>query len=419
MKAICKVLFDLSCYYALSGFLLLGASARNPSIWGLPLLVVTATASILTRRRLRALSGNDAVHDSESDLPRALKIALCLFPALHLPFDFSLWQFFQFLPAWLYVVYVVLTNRVNTNRDDFEGLFKITVLISVPILILLFVIFSIADINVLSVPYFIVYLLSGVCLMRILREEGELSSRRSISVMLVLLLSGAALAYFQAPAHIFRIAGFLFQHVISPILSGIAYVLGMIVYAILWVIIALLSLFGAPAVIEHQYVPGDAPDAVPILGGHFTPHEAGAHPAWLWIAAQVILAALVAFVIFLILRRILGTKAKHEHTTHYTEEREKLLRPSRSKDGMNLRPKDPRLAIRWYYRKYLKEGESRGALQNCADTSFHILKKHDGRFPAEESKQLRDIYIAARYCLGEDVAKAQADAASKLWRKLK
>jgi hypothetical protein len=89
------------------------------------------------------------------------------------------------------------------------------------------------------------------------------------------------------------------------------------------------------------------------------------------------------------------------------------------KKGGIFRPRDPRLAVRWYYRKYLKEGVIRGALPSRADTSRRILHKYSPFFPAEGAEKLRELYIVSRYNYGKEISKTDADNAAKAWREIK
>jgi len=126
----------------------------------------------------------------------------------------------------------------------------------------------------------------------------------------------------------------------------------------------------------------------------------------------------VAFIMFLILRRLLGSRLAASKTRFYTEERERVQLREKQKVGGLLRPKDPRLAVRWYYRKFLKEGVTRGGRQGVADTSLSILRRFEHLFPDGGSAELRDVYIMARYNYRKEPTKADVEATAKIWREM-
>ena len=60
-------------------------------------------------------------------------------------------------------------------------------------------------------------------------------------------------------------------------------------------------------------------------------------------------------------------------------------------------PKDPRLAIRHHYRKFLKVCSEKGCPALKGDTSEDINKNNKNNFSCENIAKLRELYIKARY----------------------
>jgi hypothetical protein len=338
-----------------------------------------------------------------------------LLPGLHLVFNLTLWQIAQFLPAWAYVGLTIWDNKIYTSRRDFERHFSFTGKVLAAIIPGFAVVSRIGGAFSGAIPYLIIYLLAGVCLMRILREEGKLTASRNIAVLATLLITSAALALLQTPQIILGAAGFIYRNVIAWIILGFAYLFASIIYGFFWVLNFIFNFRLA----EENEVQGD----LEVIEHGVTGVSQGAIlrelPAWLETAIVVFLALVVMFVLFLIMRSLLGKKKETRKEKYYTEEQERLQRQSRGYKGGIFRPKDPRHAIRWYYRKYLKEGASRGAQPGPADTSLSILKKFGVYFPGDEAGKLRGLYIAARYRFSGEISKAQVESASKTWRNLK
>ena len=261
----------------------------------------------------------------------------------------------------------------------------------------------------------IIYLLAGVCLMRILREEGKLTGGRNIAILIILLIGSLALSLLQAPQLIMSIAGFIYRNVIMYVILGVAYVFGAAMYGIFWVLSLLFNISIAEEVEPAVEAGGGAEE----IFGEETEVLLRGMPPWLQVIAMILLAFLIAYIIYSILRRLIGRKAGKVIAKAYTEEREKLHKSGRSGKTGIIRPKDPRQAVRWYYRKYLKEGASRGASPELSDTSSCIQQKYGPYFQGGESGNLRDVYIKARYRYGGEIPKSDVDLASRAWRELK
>jgi len=413
MIGICKILFDLCFYYTLSGFFFYLLSGSNPSVWGVPVLMFSMIAYMATIHR-----------KSDDDSPEGKKvirpgiIIFCLLPGLILAFRPTIWQICQYLPAWAFFGYTIWNGLVNTDRGAFEGHFSFTGKLYFLTLFGIFAISSgrIGNAVLGAIPYLIIYLLTGVCLMRVLREEGKLTKGRNIAVLLLLLAASITLASLQTPQLILGAVGFIYRNVISWIIIGAAYALGVIIFSIGKIISWIFSFlhFG-----NHDVTIDMSGSAQEIFGEEAETWEAQ-FPAWLEIAATVLVVLLVAFIIFMILRKLLGKKTVERKREFYTEEYEHLKKRDRGIIGGLLRPKDPRQAIRWYYRKYLREGDVRRCLRHSpADTSMDIRRKYGPFFPDYESEELRDLYIMARYRYSEEIPKSAADTANELWSRLR
>jgi predicted secreted protein len=414
MIAIGKILFDLSFYYALSGYFLHIIAADHPSVWGVLFLMLPVAIYTALESRIRSMgSAPDDAHGTAGIL---LKVACSAIPGLHFIFSLSIGQAIQFLPAWIYVMLAIWNNAIYTDRNKFESHFKFTAKLYLTMILGVLARGRMGDAITAAIPFVIAYLMTGICLMRTLREEGKLKAGRNISIVFAILLSGATLAYFRTPQLIFGAAGFIYQNIIFRVILIIAYAIGMLFYGIYWVLSAIFSLFTGD--LGYAQTAQDGGMAQPPFGEEVEaalvqlPAWAGAAFTFLFIAAVIILSVLI-------MRRLLGGRIRAPVTPYYSEERERLKGHDKSDIRTIFRPKDPRQAVRWYYRKYLKEGASRGAQPEPSDTSLGILRKYGKYFPQEESRQLRDLYIRARYRFGGEILKEQSAEASKIWREIK
>lgn len=409
MVEVCKILFDLCFYYTLSGFYLYIFSGAYPSNWGIPVMLLSAIAFSALKKRI---PGFERPGDSKTAL--LVTAVCCALPVLLLLLDLTLGQIIQFLPAWAYYAYTIWNGRIYTDRGEFEGHFGFTGKL-LGLAAFGFVAFSrIGGAISGAIPYLLVYLLTGICLMRVLREEGKLARGRNIVVVLILLLGSIVLTVAQTPQIILSAAGFIYNNIIARILIGVAVAIGAIMYGFILAVTRLVALLSVGGRGSEAY--DSLNETAQELFEDVTMRET---PVWLETAAMLLLALAVAFVIFLILRRLLGNKAEKTKVRYYSEEQERLQKHERRKMGGVIRPADPRQVVRWYYRKYLKEGVSRGLESAPSDTSLSISKKCSPFFPEDDTAGLRDLYIKARYRYSAEIPKTDANTASEIWRRLK
>ena len=411
MAQVCKLFFDMCFYYTLSGFYLYLFTLRHPSIPGVPILVLCAAANHILKTRNIGIA-EIAVGKNKTVSVAAL--LCCAAPALLFLFRPGLWQTIQYIPAWALLGYSILTDRVYTDRLNFEHHFAFTGKL---LLLLLFGVMSASRVLAAAagvLPYFIFYLLAGVCLMRILREDGKLSAGRNIVILLVMLAGGGALVFLQAPQFFLSAVGFVYNNIIVNIFLGILYVFGFLLVAIYWLFQRILSLFGS----ERYDVQLDMGGVAEEIFGEETV-VALRSPGWLKYIFFALLGIAAAFLLFLILRRLLGAKSGDRRDLPYFEERAGPQKHERKRKAGFFRPREPRQAVRWYYRKYLKTGLSRGVKITPVDTSLTILKKSGNLFPGTELKQIRGLYISARYRYNERINESDAEAAADLLKKLR
>ena len=404
MTELFKILFDLCFYYTLSGYYLYVFTQESPLHWGVPVLMLSAVVYIIAKRAI----GNKKPGDSLPAL--LLSVVCCAMPVLLLVLKPAIWQIVQYVPAWAFLGFTVWTGRIYTDRSDFGRHYKFTGRILCLIIPGFIAIERIGGALTGAVPYFVIYLLTGVCLMRILRDEGKLSGGRHVAVMFVVLAAGAMLTIMQTPQLLATVLGFIYKNIIVWILIGIALVMGFILSGFVW-LFSLLRTGGA----------GSSPDiGIPIgdIFGDELDWAASDASAWFEIAARVLLAFAVAFILFLIIRKLIGIKSDGIREKPYIEEQERLPKQAGKKYGI-FRQRDQRQSVRLIYRKYLKEGASRGLPLVSSDTSLSVLNKYNRIFASGESADLRDIYIKARYRFREETLKADSDAAAEIWRRLK
>ena len=410
ITAILKLLFDLCFYYTLSGYFISLVTKNFPLIWGIP-LIIAVNIIYFTVSKLR--SGVDASGDNHRNRP--LSIACSILPAAFFLFQPAVWQIVQFVPAWVYSCFIIWTGRIVVEYREFESHFSFTGKFFFLMFLGIAFIKNLPDALSGAIPYFALYVLTGVCLMRILRAEGKLSALRNAAVLLALLLGAVAITVFRAPQLFATVFGFIYNNVIVWMLTGLAMLIAGIGYGFYYLFHALISLFAREPKEPNLNFSEMAQD---ILGEEVVATQ-GAPLVWLKIVLLTLLGLAILLTVFLIFRRLLGRKSSAKIDSAYTIEQERLERKNNAKTSGMFRPKEPRLAVRWYYRKYLKEGISRGALLLPPDTSEHVQSKYEHFFTAAGSDKLREVYIKSRYAQLYTVESGDVTEAQELWKSLK
>lgn len=410
-------LFDISLYYTLSSIFLFVLTESSPSLFGIPTLILSYLSYIFFKAHFNypikfARNGKKSIN--------LFVIISCLIPAIFFLTNPALAQIIQFFPAWIIIICIFLFDRTDIDRAAFKKHASMTSRFFLLLFLLFVEMGRLEEILIVAVPYFIVYLLICVTLLRMLRSDNRSSKKRNIILMLIVLSSGIILAIAEVGYIIAEIFGFIQQIVYWVIIAlsvAIIYIVEFIFNIIIWI----LDLF----------LPRAAPDFFDDLS---VPYDEGAGAVQLvqpiiadvpmWLQVLVALSIILVLVLFFIyLRNRFKTSKLHTKVLSASRIEETVLSKTslRKRKGRKLlRPSNPRYAIRWYYQKYMTEGVKRSSSQVLsADTTIKIHEKFGKSFPSDEASQLRELYIKARYQYSEETTKSYVKKASELWNKLK
>jgi len=403
MIDVLKIVFDTCFFYTLSGFYLYLVILDHALPAGLPILAVSIIIYILIRSKF----GNET--------KPIVKIICCALPAAFFIFRPSIGQIVQFLPSWAYVSAAIWLNRTSTTKRDFHDHFSTTgrfLLLMAPGFV---VYHRCASAFTGIIIYLICYLLLGIALLRILREEGKLSKWRTVGMLAPLLPASFLFVILRAPESIMTVIGFIYKQIIIRLFTYAVYAVGAIAYGIYW----LLSLLFSGVEKTDKELELNADLSAESIFGETGPIKELSIPRWAVVAAIVLVCLIAAGIVFLILRRLLGRRPGTLKEALYTEEKSSLTARPSKKDRKLFRPRDPVQAVRWYYRKYLREGIKRGAYIKPVDTSADALGKCRTIFDGGLQESLRVVYVEARYSSSPQTGGRDADAAASIWKRLK
>ncbi len=397
-----KLLFDLSLYFSLSGYFLFLATDSPPSMAAFLLLNVSAGLSIVFRNRS---VGNRR-------LMRILSLLLPIFTLLSHP---SLWQFILVLPPWIYLFWSILSDRLSLGYDDFRSHFSLGIWLHFILILGLFFSKPLTPALLCIVPFFVIMLASGVCNLRILREEKPSGFRQWLYLILFILLC-TALTLGKAPQLFVKVLGLFYRGVVAPILLVAAIVVGAVVYVFVYLFLRLFS--KDPTAAENIQI--DLRSLAEDFGLEDQYIEYTTDLKWLRLILIFLGIAAILFFLFLVFRRLMGNRPAEEPDSPWQERQSGLFVRSVSyvKPGL-IRPRDPRLAVRYYFSVFLAECRHRGLAVPKGMTASELTEYCSAVFPGADPGLLIELYLPARYCNANPVSQSDVRRAAEVCRELK
>jgi|GEM_PF-1121026 len=390
---LCKMLSDLSLYFALSLYIYAWIG-HNPSVFP-PLFIMIL--SVMLSYRLRG---------SQKPAMRLLPLSLMLFCFL---FPENFLDGLLLVPPCLYVGFVVKRQLFrldyNTQHDAFMLGLKLLPLLLFPSLFTL----DFVQLQQGALPFVLLFLVFGVLLMRMLRHDAATVEQprfklQNAAALILFCLLGFEMSR-GSVLHAFSLfLSAIYRILISPLIMLAAYGLSMFAY----LFALFLKLFFRD--IEVTRPESEVSEAFSeALGTANIRHVA--LPPWLILLVKLLLVAVILFLVFLVLRRFLRRKPvlPTDSTPEMREALAILNEPVRIPKDL-FPPHDPRQAIRYYYRKFLRIYLSLGLPFSRSKTSAEIQDDAALYFELDLLSALRNLYAKARYHTAEPTPEDAAEA---------
>ncbi len=351
-------------------------------------------------------------------LPAAAVLFLILRPAMFR--DIS--QYWQLVPAALYIIYVIVRKRSEVTYEIFLSQFRFalrTFLIFLPGLM-----FAKSAPEALAgiMPYLVTFLGTAVCLLRFLREDHSGTKTRTALRQGIVLAVFILLCFLMTEGNALYYMGvvlrFLYNYLIRYLILAGAYVILYVVYFVSIAVYYIAKWLGLLSVEmpERPYETG--PQLPSEIMEYGTPGEAAANPVLQAIAIAIGVLA-VGTAVFLILRHLLGERAREAVPEPAETEVSERVEGGRKRHLPQIfRPSDPKMAVRFYFAKLMRESRKRGIPPAKADTSREIADRASDIFESEDTKKLQALYITARYSREEGDPEAVKESA-QLWKNIK
>ena len=241
--------------------------------------------------------------------------------------------------------------------------------------------------------YLFIYIGCAICVLRIARSDAKTATDMkfiliSIAPVIVCL---AALAIAGSPrvlAVLWQAVSFIWLNIIAPVI--------MFTGRLLSLLLPTIDYRGDRTVtndysekrheegIESELVGAPLPDYI------------------LTIIQWILIILVIVFAIF-VLRKVISSLKKRSllSSPGFSEIRSSAMpmaeeMPANMKQSL-FTPRNPRLAVRHHYRRFLKLCAERGHPPHKGDTTIDINSKNEKYFPAVSMAKLRELYIKARY----------------------
>jgi len=311
--------------------------------------------------------------------------------------------------VFAYQIFTGATHRYMAEDTAQKKIFKLTLGLIVAMLVILLIAAA------KPVSYTIVILsslISAACsilLMRSLRHEPEVYGKFSYqAVNLAVIAVVGVITAVIGSRPVLKGLGLVIKTAYTAIAYAFLFVFNYVMRFVVWLFHSLQQLFAGHPVPPQPQKPvqidmDGAREMFPQIS------EYNGLPLWVKIAGLVVLIAIVAFILAMIFRKLAGGRAQAlgaQAAAYSKGAEEEKKRFSGQVQG-----------VRKQYRKYLSMIEKEGLEIEPDDTSEDICAKAPDIYGGEAARELRALYIDARY--NRTASKAAAERARELVREMK
>ena len=314
-----------------------------------------------------------------------------LIPAVFMALNYGIIHLLFLAPALAYIVYYATTLPYNIKTVGYTNIFRMYLYVAIPIAIFFAVnvAFFGAFLSGALGPYIIMFLVSSIVLMRMLRHDNEILMQNRFKIMnsigvIGVIIMGVVLGSPQGLRLMTAVISFIYFRIFIPFAVAIFALVGIILFPI-------MSLFNWEEVEMPQDDGGGYVGLPPDFEFYEMQQSIGV------IIFQIIVFIGLAVLVFYVLRaifRFLTQKTFNREGAPANIQRVFLG------DKGPARRKEPRVnhQIRQIYRKFLKLCKNRGITLHQSLTTEDIAKSFASSVGDNESAfALREIYIESRY----------------------
>ena len=313
----------------------------------------------------------------------------------------------------LYVGLMIWQKRYYMDHDSQSDFFRIGMFavgaLSVPFVLL-------KKIDFIA-PFVLLYLMSGIFGLRLMRQDASIFNETRFRVLNLLSVAGIVLlAVLISSDWFLGLAGMILGKIYDVLVIPIFYVIYACGYALYYLFIEIIFAGGYGDTTKKlnfgdMSMPDEMKDA--LLGEE----QVNGEP-FLMLLKGVFLIVGILLVLLLVYRNSKSRNSRSKDSAREARTSVTMIRPEEKIYADHIAPREPRAAVRYHYRNFLRLCLSLGQEFPRHYTSQHIENMTIGNFDKETLKSMRKTYIRARYS-EHDITKDDVSSIKAQVKKLK
>lgn len=313
----------------------------------------------------------------------------------------------------LYVGMMIWQKRYYMDHDSQADFFRIGMFavgaLSVPFVLLMKMDFI--------APFVLLYLMSGIFMLRLMRQDAAIFNETRFRVLNLLSVAGIVLlAVLISSDWFLGLAGMILGKIYDVLVIPIFYVIYACGYALYYLFIEIIFAGGYGDTTKKlnfgdMSMPDEMKDA--LLGEE----QVNGEP-FLMLLKGVFLIVGILLVLLLVYRNSKSRNSRSKDSAREARTSVTMICPEEKIYADHIAPREPRAAVRYHYRNFLRLCLSLGQEFPRHYTSQHIENMTIGNFDKETLKSMRKTYIRARYS-EHDITKDDVSSIKAQVKKLK
>lgn len=313
----------------------------------------------------------------------------------------------------LYVGMMIWQKRYYMDHDSQADFFRIGMFaaggLSIPFVLLMKIDFI--------APFVLLYLMSGIFGLRLMRQDAAIFNETRFRVLNLLSVAGIVLlAVLISSDWFLGLAGMILGKIYDVLVIPIFYVIYACGYALYYLFIEIIFAGGYGDTTKKlnfgdMSMPDEMKDA--LLGEE----QVNGEP-FLMLLKGVFLIVGILLVLLLVYRNSKSRNSRSKDSAREARTSVTMIRPEEKIYADHIAPREPRAAVRYHYRNFLRLCLSLGQEFPRHYTSQHIENMTIGNFDKETLKSMRKTYIRARYS-EHDITKDDVSSIKAQVKKLK
>ena len=315
--------------------------------------------------------------------------------------------------AALYVGLMIWQKRYYMDHDSQAEFFRTGIFIvgclSVPFILLM-------KLNYIG-PFILLYLMSSIFMLRLLRQDAAIFNETRFRVINLLTVSAIVLlTVFISSDWFLGMAGMVLGKIYDILVIPIFYTIYTFGYALYYLVVEILLPKGFGDTTKKlnfgdMGMPDEMKEA--LLGEE----QVNGEP-FMMLLKGVFLIVGVILVLLLVYRNSKSRNSRSNGGAREARTSVSMIRPEEKIYSDHIAPREPRAAVRYHYRNFLRLCQSMGQEFPRHYTSLHIENMVSTKFDKETLRSMRQTYIRARYS-EQDITKDDVSSMKAQVKKLK